>query len=121
MSRLIYCATPSRLVHKINEIMDFVTNEGNAPLHPFQAFPYERFEGNPNVGRKESMEYCLRLVNISDKVYLFGVSEGTLDEISHALEIKKPITLHLDFDSEWNKFYKKLRLIYNNPLVEFLK
>lgn len=45
MSRLIYRATPLRLVHKISEIMDFVISQGDAPLHPFPAFPYERFEG----------------------------------------------------------------------------
>lgn len=121
MSKLIYCATPSRLVNKINEIMDFVTGLGYAPLHPFQAFPYGRFEGNPNVGRKKSMDYCLRLVDISDEFWLFGISEGTLDETSHALGIKKPLTLHLDFDQEWKIFYEKLRLTYQNPLQEFLK
>ncbi len=50
-AKLIYCATPSRLTYKMHEIMDFVKKEGNAPLHPFQAFPYDAFEGNPRVGR----------------------------------------------------------------------
>ncbi len=62
MSKLIYCATPSRLVHRIKDIMDFVTNQGYAPLHPFQAFPYERFEGNPKIGRSKSIEWCLDLL-----------------------------------------------------------
>lgn len=47
MSKLVYCASPSRLVHRVKDIMDFVTDQGYAPLHPFQALPYERFEGNP--------------------------------------------------------------------------
>ena len=87
MNNLIYCATPSRLVHKIADIMDLITNRGDAPLHPFQAFPYERFEGNPRIGRKKSMEWCLRLVGICDEYYMFGVSEGTLEEAAHAIKI----------------------------------
>jgi hypothetical protein len=38
MSKLIYCATPARLIIKKKEIMDFVTNKGHVPFHPFQAF-----------------------------------------------------------------------------------
>lgn len=63
MTKLIYCATPSRLVHRSNDIMDFVTEQGYAPLHPFQALPCERFEGNTRIGRAKSMEWCCRLVH----------------------------------------------------------
>ncbi len=79
MSKLIYCAAPARIVHRLKDIMDFVTNQGNAPLHPFQAFPYERYEGNPRIGRTKSMEWCLRLIDISDEFCMFGVSNGTLE------------------------------------------
>lgn len=121
MSKLIYCATPSRLVHKINEVMDFVTNEGNAPLHPFQAFPYERYEGNPRIGRTKSMEWCLKLVDISDEVYMFGVSNGTLEEVAHAMKIVKPVTLQFDgFDPEWGTFYKEFGPKYGNPIDKLL-
>ncbi|MFH1590241.1 MAG: hypothetical protein ABIB43_06765 [archaeon] len=122
MSKLIYCATPSRLVHRLDDIMDFVTNEGNAPLHPFQAFPFERYEGNPMVGRIKSMEYCLRLIDISDEFYMFGVSEGTLEEVSHAIKINKPIKLQFDsFDPEWEKFYQELGPKYGDPIDNLLK
>ncbi len=120
MSKLIYCATPSRLVNKIDEIMDFVTNRGYAPLHPFQALPYDRFEGNSEIGRTKSMEWCLRLVDVSDEFWMFGVSIGTLDEVTHAIKIVKPVTLHFDgFDPKWEKFYKELGHKYGNPLDKF--
>ena len=121
MTKLIYCATPSRLVNKINKIMDFVTNIGYAPLHPFQAFPYERFEGNERIGRLKSMEWCLRLVDVSDEFYMFGVSNGTLEEITHAMKTMKPINLWLDgFDPEWKEIYQELGHKYGNPLDKFL-
>lgn len=122
MSKLIYCATPSRLVHRIDDIMDIVTNEGNAPLHPFQAFPYKRYEGNEKIGRDKSMEWCLRLVDISDEFYMFGVSEGTLIEVVHAIKINKPVILQFDdFDPEWEKFYQELGPKYDNPIQDILK
>ena len=122
MSKLIYCATPSRLVNKIDEVMDFVTNQGYAPLHPFQALPYERFEGNPRIGRIKSMDWCLRLVDISDEFWMFGVSNGTLEEVAHAIKIVKSVKIFLDsFDTEWNKFYQELGNKYGRPLDEFLR
>src|SRR3989338_904456 len=108
MLGLIYCATPSRIVTKIEEIMDYVTEQGLAPFHPFQAFPYKRFEGNPNIGRQKAMEFCFRAVEISDRVWIFGISHGTLQESKTALAKKKPLELHLQFDPQWRKFYEEL-------------
>jgi hypothetical protein len=110
MSKLIYCATPSRLVEYREIIMDFVTNQGLAPLHPFQAFPFNRFEGNPKVGRAKSMEYCLRAVEMADEFWMFGISNGTLQEVVEALRIRKPIQLHFEDwqpgDLEWKDIMK---------------
>jgi hypothetical protein len=117
MSKLIYCATPSRIIHKMKKIMDLVTDEGYAPLHPFQAFPYKRFEGNPKIGRIKSMQWCLNLIDISDEFWMFGISDGTLEEVAHAIKIEKPIRLRFDgFDNNWERFYKKLGKNYGNPL-----
>ena len=121
MSKLIYCATPSRIASKLNDIMDFVTGQGYAPLHPFQAFPYERFEGNPLIGRVKAMEFCLRLIKISDELWMFGVSDGTLEEVVYAKGINKPIKIKFDnFDSEWKRFYQELGQKYGNPLIGLL-
>ena len=117
MSKLIYCATPSRIAYRMEEIMDFVTNQSYAPLHPFQAFPYERFEGNPKIGRTKSMGWCLKLIDISDEFWMFGVSNGTLEEVAHATKIIKPVSLKFSgFDPEWKEFYKKLGSKYGNPI-----
>lgn len=121
MTKLIYCAAPSRLVHKKDEIMDFVTKQGYGPLHPFQAYPYERFEGGP-IGREKSMEFCLRLIDVCDEFWMFGVSNGTLEELVYSIKIGKPIKLHFnDFDDNWAKFYKEIGEKYGNPLDSLLK
>lgn len=119
MSKLIYCASPSRLDKKKKEIMDFVTKKGHGPLHPFQSFPYERFEGNKRIGREKTIEWCLRLIKICDEFWLFGISEGTLEELNHALKIKKPVKYFLEFDKDWESEYKKLKKKFGDPLEKF--
>ena len=113
---LIYCATPARLANRKKEIMDFVTKQGFGPFHPFQAFEYERFEGGP-VGREKTIEFCCRAIDICDEFWLFGISEGTLTELCHALKRKKPMRLVLDeFDKNWQKEYRRLKNKFNDPL-----
>lgn len=116
MSKLIYCATPARLNTKKKEIMDFVTNKGHGPFHPFQAFEFERFEGGA-PGREKTLEFCERAVEMCDEFWLFGISNGTLRELIHAQKIKKLVKLFLDdFDSEWKQNYDILKEQYKNPL-----
>lgn len=125
MSKLIYCATPGRLAQYREIIMDFVTNKGFAPFHPFQSFPFERYEGNQRVGRTKSMEYCLRAVNMCDEFWMFGISQGTLQEVVEAIKTGKPIHLHFQDwtpgDIEWKKYYTELGHKYNNPIDNLLE
>ena len=108
MKFLIYCATPSRLLDKTEEIMDFVTKEGNAPFHPFVAFPFERYENGP-IGREKTMEFCQRAVGICDKVYMFGISEGVLDDAKEGMLLGKPVESYVKiFDADWEKYYDSL-------------
>jgi len=120
MSELIYCATPSRLSQYTDMIMDFVSERSHAPFHPFKAFPFDRFEGNPAVGRDLSMEYCARAVEMCDQFWMFGVSEGTLTEIRKAIGSKKPMEVHLEDwkpgDTDWREHYDTLRQQFGNPL-----
>ena len=117
MTKLVYCATPSRLSERKEEFMDFATKNNYAPFHPFQAFEYERFEGGP-IGREKTMEYCLRAVEICDEFWLFGISEGTLTELDHALEKGNPsILLYERFDPAWKENYKQLSSKFGNPLM----
>lgn len=116
MSKLIYCATPARLNSKRKEIMDFVTSQGYGPFHPFQAFEYERFEGGV-LGREKTLEFCKRAVEMCDEFWLFGVSNGTLQELTCAQRLKKPVKLFIDvFDLEWEHNYENLKEQYRNPL-----
>lgn len=96
--------------------MDFVTKHGFGPFHPFQAFEYERFEDGP-VGRKKTMEFCCKAVDMCDEFWLFGISEGTLTEFDRASKNKKPVRLFLDFfDKDWQSEYNKFKDKFNNPL-----
>ncbi|MHA1832730.1 MAG: hypothetical protein ACTSV7_01955 [Candidatus Baldrarchaeia archaeon] len=118
MTRLIYCATPSRLVKDKEKIMDFVKNEGCAPLHPFCALPYDYFEGG-KVGRQKTLEYCLRLIDISDEFWLFGVSDGTLIEFYYCYKNGKPIRNYLkEFDPCWKKYYQKIKDKQPREIIE---
>ena len=112
---LLYCATPSKIAHKTKKIIEEVSKKGYAPFHPFQAFPYEYFEGNPNIGRDKAMEYCLRGVEMCDIFGLFGISKGTsLIELPYALELKKPIIICKEFDEKWEEYLKELTTKTNN-------
>jgi len=95
--------------------MDFVTEKGFGPFHPFQAFEYDRFEGGP-IGRAKTMEFCCRAVDICDEFWMFGISEGTLTELYHVLKEnslrKRPIPIRLfldEFDEDWKTEYAKLK------------
>lgn len=120
---LIYCATPSRIADRKKEIMDFVTKCGYGPFHPFQAFEYKRFEGGP-IGRKKTMEFCCRAIDICDEFWMFGISEGTLTELCYMLKKNlrrkkpKPIRLFLnEFDKDgWQAKYEELKDGFNDPL-----
>ena len=113
--KLVYCATPARLAYKKKEIMENVVKQGYAPFHPFQAFPREFFEDGL-VGREKTMEFCRRSIEICDEFWLYGISDGTLNELNYAICLNKPIRLFLEFDPEWKKFYENLKSKYDNPL-----
>lgn len=113
---LVYCSTPSRLKRYTGQIMKLVSEEGNAPFHPFQAFPYAFFESHPKVGRSNAIEFCKRAIQVCDWFRLFGISEGTLDELNKALELRKPVGLDFRFDPNWRQYYEKLGPEKGNPL-----
>lgn len=115
MSKLIYCATPSRLASKTEEIMNHVTKMGYGPFHPLYVYQVERFENGP-IGREKTMEFCRRAIEICDEFWLYGISEGTLEELNHAKNIRKPIKLFPEFDSEWHSYYRELGAKHSNPL-----
>jgi hypothetical protein len=116
--KLIFCSTPSRLGAKQEEILDFVTAQGLAPLHPFQAFEFKRYEGGP-IGREKTLEFCYRLIDACDEMWMFGISDGTLAELSHALKTRPQIIhLHLEFDPEWRTYYEQLKPKYGDLLSE---
>lgn len=88
---LVYCATNSNNSEKTIDIIEFVINKGNVPLHPFQAMPYNYYEGG-KVGRKRTIEACKQVVKVCDEMWVFGKpSKGVKKEIIVAKEEKIPI------------------------------
>lgn len=112
--RLIYCAVPSRMYEKSTLVMDYVDSKGCAPFNPLLAFPLERFEFG-SVGREETMNYCRRLIDLCDEFWIFGLSKGTIEEISYAIKIRKPVKIVKEFDDEWEK-----KKIYFSDEIKFL-
>jgi len=96
--QLVYCATPSKLAKKTKKILNFVSSKGYAPFHPFQGFPYNLFEGNSQVGRQKAMNYCMRAIKICDEFWIFGLSDGTKQELEFAKKLNKPIRIIKLFD-----------------------
>lgn len=103
--------------------MDFVTDWGFGPFHPFQAFELERFENGP-IGREKTMEFCCRAIEICDEFWLFGISRGTLIELCHVLKLNahapKPKTIRLfleEFDSGWGNEYERFKDEFSDPLA----
>ena len=96
----VYCATPGRLRYLTREIVLYVHNKNHIPIHPFAFFPYELFEGG-DVGREDTMAFCQELVKICPRIWIFGISEGVLNDIEPVIPLKKEIELHLEFDSDW--------------------
>ena len=121
MSKLIYCATPSRIVHKKNEIMRFVQEQGHAPFHPFQAFPFNFFENHGSIGREKSMEFCFRAVAMCDEFWIFGISHGTLQELQVAQKYNKPVRLFFhDFDEDWEQIFTSIKHEYPHQTINSL-
>lgn len=117
--KLIYTAYPSRFLKgtdtpSIENIMQFIAEQGHGALHPFNALPYEYFEGGI-LGRKRSMEMCFRLITICDEFWVMGISEGVFLELAYVLQWNKeakqqgkgpkPIRSFVDqFDPEWQQY-----------------
>lgn len=122
VKNLVYCATPSRIAVKKSEICDFVIKEGKLPFHPFFAFPYEFYEGNPEVGRDKTMAACLYALEFCSEFWLFGISDGTMQELVHAKKIGKPIRLFMEqFDPDGEEYYENLSEKYGDPLKDIEK
>lgn len=120
--KLIYCATPSRLASETTRILDYVTSKGLAPFHPFQAFEFSRFEGGP-IGRGKTLEFCCRALEICDEFWLFGLSKGTLFELSHLLKWNATHTskkhtryLYSEFDPEWARYSVQLESEFRDTI-----
>jgi hypothetical protein len=76
------------MASRADEFEDVVVRQGHAPLNPLRALPYPLFEGG-RPGRERTLEWCCRLVDICDQVWLFGISAGTLFEVRHLLNRRR--------------------------------
>lgn len=121
-SKLVYAASPSRLVYKKDEMMTFIAYHGNAGLHPFNSFPYHYYEGGV-IGRKTTMQWCCRLIDIADEFWLFGISEGVLEEFRYfvrqneKLDKKKEFKVFVkEFDFDWAKYLEEYKTRFKDVI-----
>lgn len=115
---LWYVSQPSRLGGSRKEeyreevLQDLITR-GYDVIHPFNAFPYHHFEGNPAIGRDPAMEYCCNLVDFCDgKIIVTGVSEGVLKETEHAISNWGTENVHLfldEYDPNWKEVIRDFK------------
>lgn len=111
MSELVYLSQPSRLGGAGQEdyqqyVIEDLTKKGVNVIHPFEAFPYERFEGNPAVGRELAIRYCCELIDAcKGGVALTGISEGTLIEAGYLLDNhpSRNLRLYPEYDPLWEQ------------------
>lgn len=115
MSELVYLSQPSRLGGAGSEeyrhhVIEEVTSTGLHVVHPFEALPYERFEGNPDVGRELSIHYCCRLIDACDGgIALTGISSGTLTETEYLFTHFPLRSLHIftELDPSWEQEFDR--------------
>lgn len=125
--RTVYCATPSRMADKSDEIINFVRRFSSQdmvlmPQHPFK-LGHRKYQEDGYLGRKGTLQLCLNYLEIADWFTFFGISDGTLKECRHSLDKTKQKIhlLHEYFDPEWNKYYTKFGKKYGAPLENFVK
>ena len=101
MSKLIYCATPSRLVHKINETLDLVTKLEVLRLYLgfglSEAFRdgFEGFEVNylafldeiSSTPIEENGQYYIHAELIAPKIRFFYRRNKPLKDLKEAIQI----------------------------------
>jgi hypothetical protein len=71
------------------------------------------------------LEFCCRAIEMCDEFWLFGVSEGTLVELTHVINFNKNNLinpkiiryLYKLFDPEWKDYYEKYRNRFADPLA----
>ena len=114
----MYCAMPTRMRERTKEIEQFAWNQGFVPIMPFNLGPYEYTEGNPRFGRERALALTKGVQLLCGEVGVFGISEGVLGEVKHALAHGQPLRFYRQFDPHWVEFYNKLSDSYGDPLCQ---
>lgn len=113
--KIMYCAVPTRLQHLREPIRRAARELGYAPVIPFDIGEYEDFEGGV-IGRARTLKFMLHVLDFCDVIGLFGISDGTLLEVSTRLKSNKEIRTFPEFDPEWEMQYEQFKVKYDYPL-----
>lgn len=116
-NKIMYCAIPTRMRDKAEEIRSAVRKMGYAPVIPFDVGPYEDFEGGA-VGRERTLDFMMHVQRFCDACGLFGISEGTLGEIDYAQKSGQEIKMFPSYDAEWDIVYDNLNKKHDDPLAK---
>ncbi len=111
-AKMMYCAIPTRLRHRADEAYALAKKMGFVPVIPFNAGPYEDFEGGL-LGRERTIEFMLHIQRFCDTCGFFGISEGTVGELRDALARKQDVRVIYGFDPEWEKHEADFRAAYS--------
>ena len=84
-----YSNDPISNLLKANKICKSITNEDYdiLPLSPLHLFSFY----DNDLARKEIIEVCYRLIDMSDEVWIYGNSEGCQLEMEYATQKNKTI------------------------------
>ncbi|MFW5895361.1 MAG: DUF4406 domain-containing protein [archaeon] len=90
-----YSGDPNENLKKVDKICKSIAEKsGVIPISPLHLFSY--FDEEDPKFRDEIMEVCFRLIDICDYVYVYGNSEGCMQEYKYALENDIPVVKFFD-------------------------
>ena len=80
-----YADNPEKNKNRVDKICKEVLGKGYLPISPLHLFSYME---NDNF-RKEVLQACFNLIDLSDEVWIYGMSEGCSLELEYALKAGK--------------------------------
>lgn len=84
-----YSGSPTENILKADKICKYWARQGVIPISPLHLFSFYENDND----RDKIMEFCYRLIDSCDIVFIYGDSEGCNLERKYAEEIGKPVEI----------------------------
>ena len=82
-----YADNPIENKKKVDTICRDLLKQGFIPISPLHLFSFY----DEDADREEILQICYRLIDISDIVYIYGMSSGCMSEHGYAVLTGKPV------------------------------